>query len=128
MSKFNLNAVTAPISSKEGIAHAVLQSIYNHAESTQNDRARMGKDDRGGNWSDEFISMVGSRDWTLRREKTTQQTISLAKQFYQDALAWLVVDGYAKSVEVSVWESKPTVMSRVVTITLINDTEFEMNL
>ncbi|WP_375751585.1 phage GP46 family protein [Vibrio sp. HN007] len=128
MSQFNLNALTAPVTSKEGMTHAALQSIYNHAESTQNDRARMNKEERGGNWSDELLTMVGSRDWTLKREKVTSQTLSLAKRFYETALAWLITDGYAKSIDVSVWEEKPSQMERNITITLLDGTKFEVPL
>lgn len=128
MSYFTLTALTAPISSKEGMKHAILQSIYNNAESTQNDRARMDKDERGGCWSDELLSIVGSRDWTLHREKLTAQTINLAKRFYEDALAWLVNDGYAKTIIIKVWEEKPTVMGRIATVTLVDDTKFEVEL
>ena len=126
MSHFNLNALTAPITSKEGMTHAVLQSIHNHAESTQNDRARMNKNERGGNWSNALLSVVGSRDWTLKREKLTPQTLSLAKRFYEDALAWLVTTGHAKSVEVTVWKAKPDQMGRNVIITLTDGTKFEV--
>ncbi len=128
MSKFSLNALTAPMTSQEGMTHAILQSIHNHSESTQNDRVRMNKNERGGNWSDEFLNMVGSRDWTLSREKLTSQTLSLAKRFYEESLAWLISDGYAKAITVQVWEVKPTVMGRVATVTLIDGTKFEVDL
>lgn len=128
MSYFSLSALTAPMSSKEGMTHAILQSIHNHAEATRNDRARMAKNERGGSWSDEFLTTVGSRDWTLRREKLTPQTLTLARRFYEEALAWLVSDGYAKSVTVRVWESEPTVMSRVANVTLTDGTSFEVEL
>lgn len=128
MSHFNLNAISAPIASKEGMTHAVLQSIHNHSESTQNDRARMNNNERGGSWSHELLAIVGSRDWTLRREKVTPQTISLAKRFYQESLAWLINDGHAKSVEVSVWEAAPNQLGREVIITLIDESKFKVPL
>ncbi|WED29885.1 phage GP46 family protein [Vibrio sp. DW001] len=128
MSYFSLNALTAPITSSEGMTHAIQQSIHNHGESTQNDRARMERNERGGHWSDELLSMVGSRDWTLRREKITEQTLSLAKRFYDDALSWLITDGHASAVVVSVWEDGPNQMGRNVTITLVDGTKFEVPL
>ncbi len=127
MSKFSLNAITAPLSSKTGLTHAIMQSILNHAESTQNDRARMGINERGGHWSNELLAMVGSRDWTLRREKLTSQTLNQAKRFYEDALAWLVNDGHAKTITVSVWEEEPNVMGRTVTVTVIDGTKFKVD-
>ncbi|MGF1842276.1 phage GP46 family protein [Vibrio clamense] len=126
MSRFNLNALTAPIASQEGMTHAVLQSIHNHGESTKNDRARMDKDKRGGNWSDELLSIVGSRDWTLERAKVTPQTLSLAKRFYENALKWLITEGHAKSIQVSVWEEKPNQLGRNVMITLVNGSKFKV--
>ncbi|EKO3969604.1 hypothetical protein EF707_10170 [Vibrio fluvialis] len=128
MNYFRLNAVTAPMHSEEGMTHAVWQSIYNHSESTQNDRARMAEDERGGNWSDELLTIVGSRDWTLHRDKLTPQTLVMAKRFYEDALAWLITDGHAKAVAVSVWEAKPNQMGRDVIITLTDDTTFKVTL
>lgn len=128
MSNFNLAALTAPISSKTRLNHAVMQSIYNHGESTKNDRARMGSSERGGCWSDELISKVASRDWTLTREKLTTQTISLAKRFYDEALAWLIKDGHVKAIDVSVWEEKPNQMNRNIIITLNDSSKFEVSI
>ncbi|EGU38641.1 phage GP46 family protein [Vibrio scophthalmi] len=128
MKHFNLNALTAPTSTKEGMKHAVLQSIYNHGESTQNDRSRMGKNERGGTWSNDLLSIVGSRDWTLQREKLTEQTLSLAKRFIEEALSWLIKQGYAKAIEVFVWEEKPNQMGCSVIITLVDGEKFKVPL
>ena len=128
MNHFKLNALTEPISSKEGMTHAVLQSVYNYAESTQNDRARMASNERGGTWSKELIEVVGSRDWTLERAKLTDETLSLAKRFYETALAWLIRDGHAKTVDVSVWREKPNQMGRSVVITLADSSTFDIPL
>lgn len=128
MNHFKLTALTSPVGTKEGMKHAVLQSIYNHGESTQNDRSRMSQNERGGIWSNDLLSIVGSRDWTLRREKLTPQTLSLAKRFYEEALSWLVKQGFAKSIDVSVWEEKPNQMSRLITITLSDGQKFEVPL
>lgn len=128
MNHFNLNAITAPISSKEGMTHAVLQSIYNQGQSTQNDRARMDNTERGGSWNQELLEIVGSRDWTLKREKLTEQTLSLAKRFYQESLQWLVNDNYASDVAVTVWQAAPNQMGRKVVITLVDGEKFEVPL
>ena len=128
MNHFNLNALTSPITTREGLTHAVLQSIHNQAESTKNDQVRMDVMDRGGCWSQALLDIVGSRDWTLKREKLTPQTISLAKRFYEESLAWLVSGGHAKSVQVCVWEEKPNQMGRDVVITLSDDSKFKVPL
>jgi len=129
MNHFHLNAVTAPVSTNEGMTHAVLQSIYNYAESTQNDQVRMENSERGGTWCNDLLNIVGSRDWTLKRAKVTPQTISLAKQFYEDALQWLIDERHAKSIEVTTWQEAPNVMGRSVAITLLDGTKLdEINL
>ena len=128
MNHFNLNALTSPITTREGLTHAVLQSIHNQAESTKNDQVRMGVMDRGGCWSQALLDIVGSRDWTIKREKLTPQTLSLAKRFYEESLAWLVRGGHAKSVQVCVWEEKPNQMGRDVVITLSDDSKFKVPL
>ncbi|MCE7576190.1 hypothetical protein VFES401_06005 [Aliivibrio fischeri] len=128
MSYFNLHALTAPINTKEGLTHAVLQSVFNHAKSTQNDRARMQNDELGGCWSDEFVHGVGSRDWTLKREKLTEQTRLRAKRFYEDALEWLVKDSHIKAVNIDVFILSPKKLGRRVTLTLNDDTTVEIPL
>lgn len=128
MNHFQLSALTEPISSRHGMTHAVLQSIYNHAESTQNDQARMESNERGGTWSNAFLDMVGARSWTLQRAKLTDETLSLAQRFYEEALAWLVNEGHAKSIVVTVWREKPNQMGRNVMITLSDGTTFDVPL
>lgn len=128
MSLFNLNALTVPLHSQEGMTHAVLQSVYNYAESTQNDRARMNSTERGGTWSQEWGEVVGSRDWTLKRTKLTDETLSVAKRFYEEALAWLINEGHASAIQVSVWREKPNQMGRNVMITLLDGSQFNVPL
>ena len=128
MSHFTLNALTAPMTSIEGLTHAVLQSVLNHAESTQNDRARMENSERGGCWSDEFVHGVGSRDWTLKREKLTEQTMTRAKRFYEETLAWLVDESYLKAVTVEVFTLSPKQLGRRVILTLNDGVNVEVPL
>ncbi|WP_172562574.1 phage GP46 family protein [Vibrio furnissii] len=118
MSHFSLTALTAPVASREGLMHAIKQSLYNHGEATRNDRARMGTDERGGCWSDGFIESVASRNWTISREKLTPQTLNFAKRFCDEALAWLVSEGHVKHIEVTVWQESATAMRRDIVVTL----------
>lgn len=122
MSHFNLNALTAPLTSIDGLTHAVLQSVLNHAPSTQNDRARMKSDERGGCWNEDYVRAIGSRDWTLVREKKTPQNLVRARRFYEDALAWLVDESHVRSVRVEVVALTSTTIGREVIITT-NDNE-----
>ena len=100
--------------------------MLNHAESTENDRARMENTERGGCWSDELINGVGSRDWTLKREKLTEQTIGRAKRFYEEALAWLVNERHVKAVTIDVFKLSPTKLGRKIVLTLNNGVKLEV--
>lgn len=122
MNHFNLNALTAPLTSVDGLTHAVLQSVLNHSTSTQNDRARMKNDERGGCWNEDYVRAIGSRDWTLAREKNTPQTLIRTQRFYEDALAWLVDDDHVRSVRVDAVALTSTTIGRKVII-ITNDGE-----
>lgn len=128
MNHFTLSALTAPMSSQDGLKHAVLQSILNHAESTKNDRARMNNHERGGVWFEQYITSVGSRDWTLQREKNTEQTAIRAKRFYEEALQWLVDGEYIAALKVDVQRLSDTTLARSVTLTLNDGSQFEVPL
>lgn len=57
--------------------------------------------DRGSAWQDSLEGVpLGSRLYLLRRAKRTQQTLLQARDYCQEALAWLVDDGVAASVAV----------------------------
>jgi len=43
---------------------------------------------------------LGSRLWLLRREKQMQEVVARAKEYAEEALAWLVEDGVCTSIEV----------------------------
>ncbi len=88
----------------------------------------MGNKERGGSWSHKLLAMVGSRDWTLAREKITPQTISLAKRFYLESVQWLIDEGHARSIEVKVWQQKPNQMGRNLMVTLTDGSKFELPL
>ena len=128
MTYFNFSAISASLSCREGIEHAVLQSILNHAPSTQNDRVRMDNFELGGCWSDEIIQGVGSRDWTLKREKLTEQTLIRTKTFIDDALQWLVDEHYVKKFDVNVARNTKNAITRNVLLTLNNNSTMKVDL
>ncbi|MEC4728165.1 phage GP46 family protein [Shewanella sp. D64] len=126
--QFTLGALTAPLTTIEGLTHAVLQSVLNHARSTSNDRARMENNERGGCWHEVYVPAIGSRDWTLSREKLTEQTVIRAKSFIDDALQWLVDEGHIMSFSVEVKRLSGTAISRVVTVNMNDATSLEIPL
>ena len=57
-----------------------------------------------GWWGDTYPQIdndrIGSRIWLLSRAKLTDETVSKAKEYAQEALQWLIDDGVAAAVQV----------------------------
>ena len=116
MSYFELSALTDSLSSKNGLEHAVLQSLLNWAKAQKNDPLDEGQDKQGW-WADEFVRAVGCRDWTLARAKQTTDTLNRAKRYTTLALQWLLDEKIAFSVSVNAFIEGERLI-RVIDITL----------
>ena len=126
MSYFTLSALTEPLSSNDGLEHAVLQSLLNWAKAQANDPLDDGQDKQGW-WAGEFVSAVGCRDWTLARSKQTDDTLNRAKRYTAQALQWIIDDGAAKSIDiVATFEDGRLI--RVVDITLPDNSKQQVKL
>lgn len=81
---------------------AVVLSLFTNRRAAPDDLVE--GNDRGGCWMDTYPpegvedDKMGSRLWLLSSEKTTQETVNRAREFVQEALAWLVEDSVAKTV------------------------------
>lgn len=84
---------TAP---DQELATAVITSIFSWARA----------DGEQGWWGDSYPDVendqLGSKLWTLRREKLTTQTINKARDIIMESLQWLLDDQVASRVEVQV--------------------------
>lgn len=92
------------LAADDGLETAVILSLFTDARASDDDPLPFGESDRRGWWADAFPSVdrdrIGSRLWLLRREKQTQDTLNRAREYAEEALAWLIADGVARSVEV----------------------------
>ncbi len=73
-----------------------------------------GENDRRGWWGDALNDdndLIGSKLWTLNREKITQEVLGRAKRYCEEALLWLTDDQIAESVTVFVERSGLTQLS-----------------
>ena len=64
-----------------------------------------GEKDRRGWWADALNDdgdQIGSKLWTLKREKITQEIMDRFQQYCEESLQWLIDDKIAQSVTVSV--------------------------
>lgn len=82
---------------------AVLISLFTERRREESDILNADGLYKGGYWGDVVDTQdraLGSRLWTLRDKKATQNTVNLAKAYSEEALQWLLDDGVAGSIEV----------------------------
>lgn len=87
-----------------GLVSAVVLSIGLEAEAEES-QVPEGTTDRRANWMDEFEPPgdqgIGSRLWTLLREKPSDDLADKASSLAEESLQWMIEDGIAESVSVS---------------------------
>lgn len=87
---------------ESGLESAVVLSLFCDRQVTGEELPE-GQTDRRGWWGDAFNPEgdpgIGSKLWLLARERPTPDVLARAKEYAEEALAWLVEDGVAKAVE-----------------------------
>lgn len=99
----------------DGLESAVLLSLFTDRRATPEQlRADDDPSDLRGYWGDVAPSVegdtTGSMLWLLKREKQTDETLSRARQYAADALAWLSDDKIASAVTVATSYVAPGMM------------------
>jgi phage gp46-like protein len=89
---------------EEGLTTAILISLFSDRRARVDDVLPGTAADRRGWWADAWPQvagdLIGSRLWLLGREKELAETLRRAREYAEEALAWLVADGIAARVEV----------------------------
>jgi phage gp46-like protein len=101
----------------EGFGTTLRLSIYGKRRATE---AEVPVPEYRGGWIGNLLSEIpgfeaGSKLWLLKQARLTPETASTAKSYIEEALEWLVEDGLAKSIEVSVDASNGT-LEALITI------------
>jgi phage gp46-like protein len=85
-----------------GLATAILISLFTDRRADDTDELPGDADDRRGWWGDSVAEVpgdqIGSKLWLLERSKITTDSVRLARQYGEEALAWLIADGVAAAV------------------------------
>lgn len=107
------------LASGKDLETAVIISLFSDRRAQPDDVVE--GEDRGGWWGDSFADVqgdrIGSRLWLLRREKQTNETLSRAREYCEEALRWLLEDGVASGVSVETQWIRMGVMGVVIEIT-----------
>jgi phage gp46-like protein len=94
------------LDSMEPLVRAVIISLFTWRRANPDDDlpgqgTQMSKQ---GWWGDSFPPVpndrIGSRLWLLSRSKMLPETVARAKEYAEEALAWLIEDGVASRIEV----------------------------
>jgi phage gp46-like protein len=99
----------------DGLESAVLVSLFTDRRASP-EQIRRGEDaaDLRGWWGDfnppADGDKTGSLLWLLRREKQTRETLARARQYAEQALAWMIEDRVATRVTVNTEYGAPGVM------------------
>ncbi len=92
----------AGLEEDDGLETAVLLSLFTDRRAAEDDPLPGAQDDRRGWWADQYLDnegdKIGSRLWLIAREKQTTGVLVRAQEYAEEALAWLVQDGLARSV------------------------------
>lgn len=89
----------------EGLTTAILLSLFTDRRAESGDVLPDAETARRGWWADAVPVVegdrIGSRLWLLARAKQSAETLSRAKDYAAEALAWLIEDLIAERVEVT---------------------------
>ena len=91
----------------DGLKTAVILSLFIDRRAETDDVLPDNTGDRRGWWADAYSEIeddkIGSRLWLLSREKQMSSVLMRAKEYAEEALAWMVEDNIVESVTVETW-------------------------
>jgi len=117
----------------DGLETAVVISLFTDARALPDDILPDGGADRRGWWGDAVPPTVdgtpaqddhiGSRLWLLSREKIIPETIKRARTYIQEALQWLIDDGIAARIDITVEAQHQSILAFEIIIHRPDDTD-----
>ncbi len=117
------------LATESGLRSAVLVSLFTDRRAADDDPLPSSALDLRGWWADAWPEMagdlVGSRLWLLSREKQTAAVLHRAREYSEEALAWLIEDHVATAVAVSAEWIRTGMLRLQVAITLADQTRFK---
>lgn len=100
---FDINILNGDLESDNGLETAVAISLFTDKRVTDEELPDLETSKRGW-WGDMFPEIdqdkIGSRLWTLMREKRNTETLRKSEDYSREALSWMLEDSVADSIEV----------------------------
>lgn len=105
---FDLAIAGGDLATDAGLVTATIMSFFTDRRALPEDELPDGTADRRGWWADAYNDRpAGSRLWLLSREKELDSVLRRAKEYAEEALAWMVEDRIAAAVEVEAERYRP---------------------
>jgi phage gp46-like protein len=105
----------------QSLLTAIVISLFTDRRAKDDDELPYDDGDKKGWWGDLVAPVagdqIGSRLWLLWREKALQINLNRAREYAQEALAWLVEDGLADKVEVEAEQPRRGVLGLKISVT-----------
>jgi phage gp46-like protein len=102
---YDVAIVNGDLEADHGLDTAVVISLFSDRRVPDGEAKPEHTRNRRGWWADETLpdsDQIGSLLWLLQREKITNEMIKRAKNYAEDALAWMINDGVAESVSCAI--------------------------
>lgn len=115
----------------DDLATSVIASLFSWRRAKDDDALPDYETGLQGWWGDTFLpnagDKFGSRLWILRRKKLTNETINLAVECCQEALAWMLEDGVASRISITPSRGGIDQLDIFITIFQTDGTAAELN-
>lgn len=104
----DIGVANGALAADHDIKTAVLISLFTDRRAESDDPLPNPDASLRGWWGDAFADRrIGSRLWLLGREKQLREVTVRAREYAEEALAWLVEDEVASSVQVAAYIAAP---------------------
>lgn len=101
---FDINLLNGDLESDLSLETAVAISLFTEKRVTDEELPDLETDKRGW-WGDMYpeidLDKIGSKLWTLQREKRSLETLKRSEDYAKDALDWMIEDNVSNLIEVS---------------------------
>jgi phage gp46-like protein len=128
---FDLKIENGDVVRDDGLETAVIISLFSDRRVTEEEKPFLANSKRGY-WGDMFSEIdgdkMGSRLWTLEREKRTIEVLRRAEDYTREALQWMIEDGVVLSISAnaSYDENKFLIINLEIKKPLGNDSRYQV--
>lgn len=129
---FDLKISNGDLAPDDGLETAVMISVFTDKRVTEDELPQFERSKRGW-WGDllpvEPNDQIGSRLWTIQREKVLTNILRRSEELIKESLQWMLEDGVARSITVTSSYDENNILIAETTIERPNEdqTRFQIN-